>query len=388
MYNININMNLISRICNSYKCSLEDEVNLNHDSISQDSMWVHWIKPKLNDVLTDCYNNNIEKTYYNLSNPYKNNITFGFEYYNSTLNTFKELQTCNDDIKNCLIKLCQSLGLLRVFNPEGGERSDLYNIDIDIETILLELDTYFGFTIDFPDIFEKDASYNWLAYVNINKDLQHAGLITKEQVDYHFNNYGKYENRIYNGYMGIFTTRGIITTRAAHSLHFMSRIKTTLKNNIINSTILEIGAGLGRNAYYAKKLGVKKYIIIDLPATSIISSYYLGKTLGEENITLYSESTNNYVHILPPNKYINNLNVDLIVQFDGFTEMGLVNSENYMNNFNKIAPLFLSINHEANTYTFNHLYKKNKNITCIYRFPSWYRDGYVEELLQCTNQNI
>ena len=43
-----------------------------------------------------------------------------------------------------------------MFNPEGGERSDLYNINIDIEEILLLLDDYFGFKIDFPDIFEKD----------------------------------------------------------------------------------------------------------------------------------------------------------------------------------------------------------------------------------------
>jgi len=377
-------MNLVCRICDSYKSSLCNEENEKHNIISQDSMWIHWIKPKLDDILMDCYNNNIEKTYYNLSNPYKNNITFGFDDY-LKFKTFKELETFNDDIKICLIKLCKSLGLLRVFNPEGGERPDLYNINIDIEDILLKLDTYFGFTIDFPDIFEKDDNYNWVSYINNNKDLQNAGIITEETANHHYNNYGKYEKRIYNSDMGIFTSRGIIKIRSAHSLHFMSRIKETLKDNIKNSTILEIGAGMGRNAYYAKKLGVKKYIIIDLPSTCIMSSYYLGKTLGEENITLYGETTNNYVHILPPNNYINNINVDLIVQFDGFTEMGLFNSEKYINNFNKISPLFLSINHEANTYTFNDLYKKNKNIMCIYRFPSWYRDGYVEELLQCKN---
>lgn len=371
-------MNLVSRICKACKLSLNNEEN---DVVSKDSMWVHWIKPKINDILTDCYNANIEKTYYNLSNPCKNNITFGFDDY-FIFKTFEELKSFNDQIKDCLIKLCKSLGLLRVFNPEGGERPDLYNIDIDIEDILLKLDTYFGFKIDFPDIFEKNETYNWVAYVNSNKDLQNAGIITENEAINHYNHYGKNEKRIYNGDMGIFTSRGVIKLRSAHSLHFISRIKETLKDNIINSTILEIGGGLGRNAYYAKKLGVKKYIIIDLPSTSIMSSYYLGKTLGEENITLYGENSNNYLHILPPNKYNNN-NVDLVVQFDGLTEMGLVNSNKYMDNFNKISPLFLSINHEANTYTVNNLYKNNNNITCVYRFLSWYRDGYVEELLKC-----
>ena len=375
-------MNLVSRICKSYKYSLDNE---NPDSIAQDSMWIHWIRPKVNNILMDCYNNNIEKTYYNLSNPYKNDITLGFDDY-FVISTFKELQTFNITIKRCFIKLCESLGLLRIINPEGGERPLHYNNDIDIEYLLLELDKYFGVRIDFPDIFERET-YNWVAYVNMNLDLQQAGLITQELADMHYLAHGKYENRQTNGAMGLFTSRGIMKMRSIHSLHFMSRIKNTLKNNIINSTILEIGPGLGRNAYYAKKLGVKKYIIIDLPSTSIMSSYYLGKTLGEENITLHGETTDNYLHILPPDKYLNT-NVDLITQFDGFTEMGMIHSENYMNNFNQISPLFLSINHEANTYTFNDLYKNNKNITCIYRFPSWYRDGYVEELLQCEKQNI
>jgi len=358
-------------------------VNEKDDNISQDSMWIHWIKPKLTDILTDCYNNDIEKTYYNISKPYKNNITFGFEDY-CTFETFEELETFNDIIiKSCIINLCKSLGLLRVLNPEGGERSDLYKIDIDIEDILLKLDEYFGFKIDFPDVFfENNTTYNWLSYVNVNKDLQNTGIITEENANFH---YGKYEKRKYNAEMGIFTSRGILKMRAVHSLHFISRIKETLKDNIINSTILEIGGGLGRNAYYAKKLGVKKYIIIDLPSTCIMSSYYLGKTLGEENITLYSETTDNYVHILPTFEYINNRNVDLVVQFDGLTEMGMINSEKYINNFNKISQLFLSINHEANTYTVNDLYKKNKNIICVHRFLSWYRDGYVEELLKCEN---
>ena len=374
-------MELTSRICKSFKYSSLDNEIKKHDGVSQDSMWIHWIKPKINDILIDCYKNNVEKTHYNLSNPYKNDITFGFDDF-FMFKTFKELEIFNNQIKDCLIKLCKSLGLLRVFNPEGGERPDLYNINIDTEYILLELDKYFGFKIDFPDIFEKDEHYNWVAYVNMNKDLQNAGIITEEAAKRHYNNHGKYEKRIYNGDMGLFTSRGVIKLRSVHSLHFMSRIKETLKDNVINSTIIEIGGGLGRNAYYAKKLGVKKYIIIDLPSSCIMSSYYLGKTLGEENITLYGENTNNYAHILPPTKYIDNLNVDLIVQFDGLTEMGLINSENYINNFYKVSPLFLSINHEANTYTVNDLYKKNKNIMCSYRFTSWYRDGYVEELLR------
>jgi hypothetical protein len=289
-------MELVKRICKSYKYSLDEE---NYDNNSQDSMWVHWIKPKLNDILLDCYNNNILKTYKNLSNPYKNNITFGFDDFFLKINSFKELEHFNQGIKNSLFNLCKSLGLLRVFNPEGGENPGKY-YNMDVEEALIALDKYFGFRIDFPEIFEKEDKYNWVSYVNMNKDLQDAGIITEEAANDHYNNYGKYESRKYNSDFGLYSSRGIIKYRSIHSLHFVSRMKEILKDNITNSTIIEIGAGLGRNAYYAKKLGVKKYIIIDIPETCIMSSYYLGKTLGEENITLYPETSDNYLHILPP----------------------------------------------------------------------------------------
>uniref|UniRef100_A0A6C0KS47 Sugar O-methyltransferase n=1 Tax=viral metagenome TaxID=1070528 RepID=A0A6C0KS47_9ZZZZ len=373
-------MELVKRICKSYKYSLDEE---NYDNNSQDSMWVFHIKPIVNDILLDCYNNNILKTYYNLSNPYKNDITYGYDDY-FFFKSFKELEHFNQGIKNSLFNLCKSLGLLRVFNPEGGINKDN---TMDVEEALIALDKYFGFTIDFPEIFEKEDKYNWVSYVNMNKDLQDAGIITEEAANDHYNNYGKYENRKYNSDLGLYSSRGIIKCRSIQTLHLVSRMKEILKDNIINSTIIEIGAGLGRNAYYAKKLGVKKYIIIDIPATSIMSSYYLGKTLGEENITLYPETSDNYLHILPPNKYTDNLKADLIVQFDGLTEMGIINSEKYINNFTKISPLFLSINHESNNYTVNELYNKNKDISRIYRFLSWYRDGYVEELLQKKSVN-
>jgi len=133
-----------------------------------------------------------------------------------------------------------------------------------------------------------------------------------------------------------------------------------------------------------KKLGIKKYKIIDIPSSCIMSSYYLANTLGEENITLFGENTDKYVSVLNENNYLDEC-VDLIIQCDGLTEMGIDSSQNYINNFSKISPLFLSINHESNIYTVRDLYKNNSDIKCISRNISWYRDGYVEELL--TNNN-
>ena len=372
-------MNLISRICTAYNSSLLIKENV---AYQQDSMWISWIFPKLQDTLYDVTSMNLTKSSFNLSNPSKNFLCFGFDdLYLGAYNDISLIMQSNNIIKKSLINLCVSLGLLRLHNPEGGELPNT-QIDYDVEEILLTLDEYFGFKVDFPNIFDKNTEFNWLFYVNYYKDLQNAGIITEQLARHHWKNHGKKENRQCNGEIGLSTSRGIIKERAVHSLFFVSRMKEILKKNIINSTILEIGGGTGRNAYYAKKLGVKNYIIIDLPSSCIMSSYYLGKTLGEENITLFGENTNNYVNILPTNSYMDNKNIDIIFQFDGLTEMGLVNSKNYMDNFIKISPLFLSINHEQNKYTVYDLYKNNKNIERIYRFPSWYRSGYVEELLE------
>ena len=55
----------------------------------------------------------------------------------------------NNSVKNSIIKLCASLGLIRFNNPEGGEISQ--SINYDLEDLLIKLDNYFGFKIDFPN---------------------------------------------------------------------------------------------------------------------------------------------------------------------------------------------------------------------------------------------
>ena len=378
-------MELVKRVCTAYNKSILINENVNYQN---ESMWINWILPKLKNTLDDIINNNNNKTLYNLSNPSTNFLCFGFDdmYYrqNPLFNTFLECKKYNNEINIGIINLCMLIGIIRLYNPEGGECQsaninvlDLYNI----EDLLIKLDNYFGFKIDFPNIFDNNEQFNWLFYVNYYKDLQNANIITEEKATNHWLKYGKNEGRYCNGEIGLITSRGIIKMRSVHSLYFMVRLKQILKNNIVNSTILEIGGGLGRNAYYAKKMGVKKYIIIDLPSSCIMSSYYLGKTLNEDNITLFGEDTDNYAHILPINSYIDN-KVDIIIQFDGLTEMGLINSQNYINNFKKISPLFLSINHEANKYIVQDLYINNIDIECIHRIESSYRKGYIEELLK------
>ena len=82
---------------------------------------------------------------------------------------------------------------------------------------------------------------------------------------------------------GLATKRGIAGYRAINALYQAHRIKT-LVAPIRNPRILEIGGGTGRTAYYAHKLGLKNYSIVDLPFTAISQGYFLGRTLGLDSI--------------------------------------------------------------------------------------------------------
>ena len=88
------------------------------------------------------------------------------------------------------------------------------------------------------------------------------------------------------GEHGLLTPYGIVSFRAPQALYQAYRIKQLLKG-IENPRVLEIGAGLGRTAYYARILGIMDYTIVDLPFTALSSGYFLGCTLGEDHI-LYS----------------------------------------------------------------------------------------------------
>jgi len=105
---------------------------------------------------------------------------------------------------------------------------------------------------------------------------------------------------------GLKSSRGIISFRLPQALYQAWRIKQ-LVNGIDNPSILEIGAGLGRTAYYAYELGLKDYSIVDIPITAALQAYFLGRSLGERNIHLdgeQSQETSQKVKILTPQTFL------------------------------------------------------------------------------------
>jgi hypothetical protein len=184
---------------------------------------------------------------------------------------------------------------------------------------------------------------------------------------------------------GLKTSRGIISYRVPQSIYQAWRIKQ-LVTGISKPSVLEIGAGLGRTAYYAYERGIKDYTIVDIPITAAAQAYFLGRTIGEENIHLDGEQPNEFSHkvkILTPQTFFDeHKKYDLILNVDSLTEMDFSVAHTYWKKIEASTSKFLSINHEANAFRVRDLLVEDLCNLDIHREPYWMRRGYIEEVIQ------
>ena len=162
-----------------------------------------------------------------------------------------------------------------------------------------------------------------------------------------------------------------------------------------NDKFVEIGAGLGKVAYWSNKLGNSNYSIFDLPHVSALSAYYLIKSLGHEKVHLFGESTlgnTNKIKIFPSwyFKKIKNNSISMLINQDSLPEIDSIIAREYIDlSHKKVKGSFLSINQEsAHTMTaeghkqniVRKLCDNHGGFINIGRFKSWTREGYVVEL--------
>jgi hypothetical protein len=185
---------------------------------------------------------------------------------------------------------------------------------------------------------------------------------------------------------GLISGRGIVSFRVPQALYQAWRLAQLLKG-IEKPRVLEIGGGLGRTAFYARQFGILDYTIIDIPVSSLAQGYFLGRTLGEENVSLFGETVGDeQVKIMPPGFFLDGTDrFDLVVNVDSLTEIGRVAADQYWSAIQARANKFLSINHEANEFTVAQLISEAKHIKAS-RTPYWMRRGFVEEVVEFTPQ--
>jgi putative sugar O-methyltransferase len=176
---------------------------------------------------------------------------------------------------------------------------------------------------------------------------------------------------------------GQISDRHCHYLWILKRITELFPSK--NTSIVEVGAGLGILGYYLDKLGYKDYTTFDLAHANAAQTYFLYKNLPERNFILSGDVENPFspqyrdslkmLHTsdfknVPRHRY------DIMINMDSLTEMVPSEAEKYA--YSDCAPLLLSVNHEANDFSVLNLCKDKRKL--LYRYPFWTRDGYVEEL--------
>jgi hypothetical protein len=237
-----------------------------------------------------------------------------------------------------LLLLSEAIGARRLWNPEylAANPSHVERFP-DVETLLKCIDEHIGLRVIFPNPFAGET--------------------------------------------GLSTSRGIASLRAVQSLYQAWLVASLVRGT--DSRVLEIGAGTGRTAFYARQLGITDYTIIDLPMTNVAQANFLFRALGEDTVALFGEKANrSHIRILPSTSFFNsNDKYDLVVNVDSLTEMTLDTARSYCFEIKTRAKKFLSINHEYNAFTVRNLCSKTEFPNGS-RHPYWMRRGYVEELFK------
>ena len=184
---------------------------------------------------------------------------------------------------------------------------------------------------------------------------------------------------------GRFHERDLNAVYTAHLLH------NTLGGT---GTVLEIGGGSGRAAYWSVRMGFTSYTIVDLPRVGVVQGYYLLRALGADRVSLFGEPHSDSVHVkLLPDQALPEIEerrFDLVLNQDSMPEMSRVAADEYLDWIARSARLFLSINHEskpsyghgASHLSVPELIAERDSFRLKYRFPYWLRKGYVVELYQ------
>jgi hypothetical protein len=274
-----------------------------------------------------------------LRNPASNNLTFGMDNINlagaNLRSNENDLQSYVHLCQDNLIRLAEALGAMWLDIPNHPSWFSFASTRPD--DVLYNLDRVTGTRVDFPNPFPDES--------------------------------------------GLQTDRGVCALRCIPAIYLAQRIRS-LVGHLPNPRILEIGAGTGRSAYYAHRLGLKDYTVIDLPfPAGVVQGYFLLRTLGKEQVVLCGEPEHSGAVKLkdPATFFQDDQHYDLVVNMDSLTEVGVTVARDYWRKISQCCRQVFSINHEVNGFRIRDLTSPDDHIT---RHPDWFRSGYVEEVIR------
>lgn len=147
--------------------------------------------------------------------------------------------------------------------------------------------------------------------------------------------------------------------------------------------IAEIGAGMGKVAWYALQFGAKEYSIYDLPIINVLQAWFLIKSGAK--VVLYGEEGEG-VKVLPYWKFREG-SFDLTLNVDSFPEMHESIVADYLEAIKGNSRELLSINRENGDSTKVHSHcsvsevaERVGGLRRVSRSPFWIYKNYIEEL--------
>jgi hypothetical protein len=274
-----------------------------------------------------------------LRDPEKTNLFYGYDNLCRNIGTEANGGSSGVEVYRDLLKLSEAIGARRFPHPQKPGVPGPYP---QVENLLTLLDGAMRQRIDFPNPFA--------------------------------------------GEVGLATSRGVASYRTIQAIYQAWRISSILAANHRGRAV-EIGAGLGRTAYYAWQFGVRDYTIIDLPLTAVAQAYFLGRTLGPNAICLFGEDRPG-IRVMPPSAFLDATDrYDLVVNVDSLTEMTRRTARTYCAAIKARSEIFLSINHEANDFTTREVCSA-AGMSRACRNIYWLRAGYVEEVFRTGSTTV
>ncbi len=329
--------NLVKRIINAYCQSATGIVGTGGPIWDQ-------IASKTQDLHESLCSGDIPAVTKFLRFPHQSNLLYGFE---MVFDEYSKAATDNSAIPalqaqwahDNFVRLAETMGAIPTYLPEVDFQERMW----EPEQLLLAIEQLLGFAVQFP-------------------------------------------NTIPNEY-GIPTSRGVISHRAVQALYQAWRLSQVRAFTKGGKTV-EIGAGLGRTAWFASLFGLDDYTIVDLPMANVAQAYFLGRALGEDRVVLHGEpdSNNPQIRIQPPawfhaakDRY------DIAINNDSMVEIGIEAVEAYWQQLAVRSDIFISMNHEAQSFRIADISNRLGHDVPTLRSLHPLRKGYVEEIF-CFNR--
>ena len=302
------------------------------------SQWKEYFGDYHSEVVEHLHNENFIQLESMLSDPRSNNLMYGFDNLCESLQSSLRLETRTESAMTAdhFLALAEFLGVTNYLGPEGLVSPKKKFVDVNplIEGIIRK-------------VFQREISLP----------------------------------NLYPGETGIVTPFGIASLRVPAAIYQANQVVK------LGTNICEIGPGLGRTAYFANLIGVKKYTLVDIPIASLCQGYFLLNSLPNVEFSVCGESDiDRGIQLRLPAEFLNSSEkYDVVLNCDSLTEIGIDPAREYIKKIIASAKFFLSINHEGNEFTIRELAAEFGELKLISRNRSWVRSGYVEELYEISN---